>query len=221
MQRIDKIGLEIEGGWNAGNLPNASPGICSSDPSVNFASDSYGIEAKEYQSSPTGSLLELTDWVRRIYPPHTNGTCGIHVHVSLKSPMNYARIIDKRFEAFFDEELNTWAKGRITNKHFWARLNGENKFCKKGWNPEEQMRQLSKGAGVRWTQWNFCWGVRKTAECRVLPTFKKPEVAIMTITKVVKIVEDYLALSPIALAVNHRVVDPDDDIPDELLELMR
>jgi hypothetical protein len=219
MNHIHKVGVEIEGGWNSGNLPPPEPGSAHSDGSVSFSES--GITSREYVSHPTENLIELDQWMRRVYPPHTNSTCGLHVHVSLKNPINYARIIDRRFQEFFLEEMAAWGKRRTTNKHFFSRLAGENKFCKKEWKPEMQIKATSKGTGERWTQWNFCWGLHKTAECRMLPTFKDVNIAVDGVTRIVKCVEDYLTNSPIHVAFTAQSHARKSELPPELLELMQ
>ena len=224
MQFIDKVGVEVEGGWNDGNLPSASPGgtVCS-DGSLNFSSsDGFSITAREFVSNPFSNLVDLADWMRRIYPPHTNQTCGLHVHVSLKSPLNYARIIDQRFQKYFTQELGAWGdRANIKNKYFRMRLEGSHHFCKNEWKPEAQMKATGKDSNVRFCIWNFCWGVRKTAECRVLPTFKNPQVAVAAVMQVAKIVENYLKYSPILLAVEDIRMDDGSDMPQELIDLMK
>jgi len=219
MNYIHKVGVEIEGGWNVGNVPSASPGTMQTDGSVSFSES--GVEAREFISAPMESPVELAAWMRRVYPPHTNSSCGLHVHVSLKNSIDYARIIDRRFYNYFLDEMTEWGRvAKIKNKNFFTRLEGNNHFCKKDWAPEKQMKQTGKDS-VRYAHWNFCWGIRKTAECRMLPTFKDPSVAIAAVMRVIKCVEDYLAFSPCAVAFSDRVTGTDNQMPDELSELMR
>ena len=219
MEHIHKIGVEIEGGWNIGNVPSASPGSVQTDASVSFSES--GVEGREFVSQPTENPMELTTWMRRVYPPHTNSSCGLHVHVSLKNPIDYARILDRRFYNYFTDEMTDWGKvAKIKNKNFFSRLEGNNHFCKKVWQPEKQMAQTTKDS-VRYAHWNFCWGIRKTAECRMLPTFRDPNVAIAAVLRVVKSVEDYLSHSPVAVAFSDVVVDSDNTMPRELIDLMQ
>lgn len=219
MQRIHKIGVEIEGGWNTGNVPAASPGNCGVDGSVSFSET--GVVGHEFVSAPYTNLLELTEWIRRVYPPHTNSTCGLHVHFSFKSSFDYGRVIDKRFGDYFHEQMTEWAKrAEIKNKHFYARLSGENHFCKREWKPEPQMKATGKDSSCRYCQWNFCWGIRKTAECRMLPTFKNVNVAIAAVTQLVKVVEGYLQEQAIAFAVTETKYGQTGELPPELVQMM-
>jgi hypothetical protein len=221
MNRIHKIGVEIEGFWNSRAYPDAAPGARGSDGSVQ-GPDDPSLTGCEYVSAPYENLLELTEWMRRVYPASTNQTCGMHTHFSFKNPMHYGYILDKQFNEFFLEEMTGWAKrANIRNKHFYARLEGKNHFCEKIWKPEKQMAATGKDMSVRYGQWNFCWAIRKTAECRMLPTFKDVNVSIAAITQLVRLIERYLNEYPVATAYTAKVVGDAESLPEHCLQILR
>src|SRR5271166_6706662 len=101
--RINKVGIELEGCWHN------PPARCHDDGSVNVecnCANQYGTN-RELASLPL-TVAGITRFVRTNYPDHVNGTCGMHVHMSFKSPADYARLTEEDFNAFFIEGLHDW-----------------------------------------------------------------------------------------------------------------
>lgn len=188
---IDKIGVELEGGWN--KIPPDVNEI-GHDGSVMVIAKHVGEIA-----SPPGKPKEILSWVLRNHPTAVNQTCGMHVHVSFRRILDYSRLADRdTSRKFLIRRLRQWGNknkfGTVRPEHpFWDRLKGENRYCKAGWNPEEQISADSR-VEERYQQMNFCWGLHRTMEVRVLPAFKIPEVSVDAIKCVLKAVEDYLRL---------------------------
>ncbi len=158
---IDKMGIELEGGWHN------RPAGCGSDGSVSVA----GMQTGEMVSRPIAELSDALAWMKEFYPDGTSHTCGMHVHFSFRRPSDYARLMDKPFHDFFKTEMRKFGIERaITNQNFWKRLDGDNTYCQDKWQPELQAKQTMKNAGVRYAHWNFCHKLHGTVECRMLPT---------------------------------------------------
>lgn len=221
LRHIDKVGVEIEGGWSPEVVIPTGTGNKESDGSVN-GFDTI-CDAGEVVSKPFTDVTKLTSWMTTVWPQHVNQTCGLHVHVSLKTRLDYCRLMDERFFSFFLQRMEAWGqKLNIQNKHFFARLKGENHFCRKVWNPDLQVDKTGKDS-IRYAHWNFAWSVRnrKTAECRLLPTFKNPKIGCSAVTHVIGAVEDYLDRAPVFLALETKLETEDVDLPPALAELMR
>lgn len=197
---IDKVGVEIEGGWDV--QPPCGP--VGSDGSVCVTAPIRG----EIRSRPMKQWDTIEGYVNDNWPVHTDRTCGFHIHVSVKNTHLYSALMDKRFYDFFLARMEAWGRANdIQNAEFWDRLKGQNQFCKKEWKPDNQAEVASKHATDRYTHWNFCWTLHTTAECRLLPTFKKKHVAVKAVREVLSIVEEWLDKAPDAVAVEAVVED--------------
>lgn len=213
-RNIDRVGVEIEGGWPVGSVPPDAQ----NDGSLRF--DDSSVAAKEMRSKPFKTLRELEAWVRSIYPPHTNSTCGTHVHFSFNTLNDYSRLADERFYQHFIEHITTWARGprgNISSIPFYERLEGRNHHCMKKWDAEAQIEQSGKGS-PRYAHWNFCFKLHGTAECRLLPTFKDVNVAVRSIKELIDIVDDYLDNSPVIIQFHHKSTEDGDTDSETIVE---
>jgi hypothetical protein len=70
-------------------------------------------------------------------------------------------------------------------------LRGENRYCKREFDPLGQYKTRDRG-GNRYTQLNFCYGVHKTMECRLLPLFRDVSVAVSAVKNLLKFVDDWV-----------------------------
>lgn len=181
---IKKIGIEFEGGWQE------SPDGLKADGSVS------GIEApfEGEVASPVLAPQAWLAWAQRLYPDEVNTSCGLHVHVSFKNTRSYSRLMDPDFYAKFLAFWHEWGTRRSINEGsaFWKRLSGENSYCKNLFRPDEQARQRTKGP-ERYCHINFCYGLHKTVEFRLLPMFHKKHLAMDAITSLLDFIEAYLA----------------------------
>ena len=188
--RIYRIGLEVEGGWN--RAPTYPGCTMASDMSVTVS----GYTAKEAVSLPLASIDEGKAFLRGIYPHAVNNTCGFHVHFSFINPADYARLMDKIFFDFWLDEVRKWGlENQIRNKNFWHRLSGQNTYCKRVHQPDAQSIQTGKGT-YRYAHWNFCYKFHKTVECRMMPTFKNVATAEKALEFLVNTVEKFLESAP-------------------------
>lgn len=187
MNIIDKVGIEIEGGWDWACLPDAE---IKRDGSVRFSSD---VKIGEIVSRPYKGSNILKAWFFKNYPTHTNETCGIHVHISFLQTAFYTALTDIAFKDYFIQGMQKWGQeNKIDPIHaFWYRLAGNNQYClNNNWNPETQISSTSKNSS-RYCIWNFCHSLRGTAECRLLPTFKDHEIAWSAIQHIISLVKDW------------------------------
>jgi len=190
---IDKVGIEIEGGWNV--VPPCGP--VGSDGSVQVSAPFVG----EIRSRPLARYETVMDYVRNNWPTATNRTCGFHVHVSLKNEFAYSLLMDKRFYDFFIARITAWATAQpIRNQNFWDRLNGLNTYCQKRFSPDIQAERTYKD-GIRYAHLNFCFLQHGTLECRLFPTFKQADTAVKAVTEFLSIVEEWLENAPESIEV--------------------
>lgn len=191
---IDRVGIEIEGGWTA-----QPPGVTvGHDGSVSVPGAPIQGEIK---SLPMSRFDTVERYVLDNWPQMTHASCGLHIHISLRSQHHYACLMDKRFYDFFLARMQAFGTAHdIKNPNFWARLRGQNRFCERVWRPERQVEITYKDS-VRYSQWNFCFAQHGTAECRMLPTFKKKELAVKAIREILTIVEEWLEKAPEAVEV--------------------
>jgi hypothetical protein len=172
---INKMGVEIEGAWY-----NGQPYGLKSDSSVRARADYHG----ESVSDPIGSFRELTKFITDNYPEEKDESCGLHVHFSFNSLGYYSMLMDKGFMPYFSKFMKEWGEtNAIRDTHFWERLNDRNRFCRREVNPDQQVIHRDRGYS-RYTQWNYAWGVHKTAECRVLPVFASVKNAVKAVSAV-------------------------------------
>lgn len=188
---IDRVGVELEGAWED------CPEELGHDGSVNVdcsGSDQY-LEQGELASPPLG-FLQAQKWIRDSYPDKANETCGMHVHFSLKHNSDYARLMDKKFHEFFVAWMTKFGERYpIKNRHYWERLKGNNRFCRKEHKPYRQMFRREKG-DHRYTQLNYCHSMHGTIECRLFPVFKEREIAVSAFKSLITCVETYLYTTP-------------------------
>lgn len=184
MRYISKIGIEMEGGWNY-------------SPSTEIYGDGSvsGLDGKlgEICSAPLHSLAVVMRWVEKNYPSSVNSSCGLHVHISLKSNLSYSRLMSLEFYNFFLSRVETWGKEReiLSTLPFWSRLKGANSYCRKTFAPDNQANKTSKDPW-RYTHLNYCFALHSTIECRVFPMFKNKSLAVEAIELFCSCVEDFL-----------------------------
>ena len=190
-RRIDRVGIELEGGWN--DRPHGLKG----DASVSVTAEYVG----EVVSAPIPPN-RAHDWVMEHYPHHVNSTCGIHVHFSTRSKLDYALLMETDrendsdsvdyvpFQKYLIESLQRWGQRMhiAQSSPFWSRLSGNNQYCKLGGYPEGQFFENTS----RYHVTNYCYSRHGTVEIRVLPAFKHARFAASAIDWTIRSVERYL-----------------------------
>ncbi len=203
LKYIHKIGLELEGGWDKRRDDLTEDG------SVHKQDFSNSVCTGELVSKPFDSLEECLEFLKENWPSETTNRCGFHIHLSYHSINSYNQLMSNDFYAQFLKDMEKWGKNYpCTNEQFWDRLNNKNTFCKKQFIPEKQivMKQKKNSDPTRYTHLNFCYGIHKTLECRLFPTFISSKTACSALEAFVDCVENYLeAAKPIQEIVEEEV----------------
>lgn len=192
---IYKVGIELEGGWYKDRIPTLGTDIVR-DGSVT-AGDTLIYKRGEVNSRPYVNIGSLREWFINTYPDVVNGSCGLHIHFSFKTITAYSYLLDSRFKDYFYGRLKQWGdKFCKEYPFFWARVNGENRYCTPEWNYENQLDEISKNynSSTRYGAWNFCFNLHRTAECRVLPMWdaNEKETAWNGVLNIVDIVQSWI-----------------------------
>ena len=203
--RIYRVGVELEGGWKV--LPvgahldvdnsvfdRGRPGARHIVPPV------AGVVSGEIVSPPMLPIA-IAPWIRTHYPSCVDATCGMHIHVSFKSLLNYQRLMIPEFQETSCYYFAKWAEeeGFAKQHPIWTRLAGKNDTCQDKFWPELQVQVDHKhydklDAGHRYTKVNFCWNRFETMEFRVLPMMDTPDQAIRAIRHYLMIVNACLVV---------------------------
>lgn len=199
MKHVNLVGVELEGGWDA------------PPPDVNLVED---ISLRDFQGrygnvfcvgeavSPPLSLKEVLKWTERNYPHYTDveddtrggeANCSLHIHLSTKTTLDYAKLMGKKFFTSFYEELQKWGKEKKIpkNHYFWTRASGKHRFCV-GEHAASKQSVLTAKVNARRTMLNYCWAMHKTLECRVFPLFPQMDLSLSAIEWFVEFTEDWL-----------------------------
>lgn len=207
MSRIDKVGFEIEGGWDGkkGVSPFSDISLIA-DHSINgqtragapaIAAVHVGeAVSKPFPYDPKEPWIEWlsSHWPNAVPPHRTNRTCGFHIHLSTKSMKDYSLLASKSFLMELKETMEAEGKAiKLPKKHvFWERILGFNTFCPLDFDPAEQMKVSRKGGRNRYGWLNFSWTLHKTMEFRALPTFRDAAVALRFTLAYLQFVEEWL-----------------------------
>jgi hypothetical protein len=204
---IDKIGLEVEGGWicqdgyRGGNIASHNHSIIF-DRSVQFRRRPRNTEEAELQNSFVAGEInspaytdfsEINQFLNLYWPDQTNASCGFHIHASFKSEDYYNLLMDDEFYLLFKKELpiieHKLKLGAITKR----RIAGKNRFCKDEWNPSRQKRAEEKYHPYRYSMINFCWNLHRTVEVRVFSAHIPMEKSFHLVRWWVNIINKFLA----------------------------
>lgn len=210
---VDKVGIELEGGWNrrftdariiydmsVQRPANTTGRVCCCKEGHGDGSTCHFGEIP----SPPLPLEEALFWMRDHYPDGVNQSCGFHVHLSVKHPLiNYPKLMEKRFYDLFLSEVAKWGKkeGFPANHQLWHRLtskdykNGPARFCNRPFNPIIQTTTLDKPDSRR-SALNYCYLKHGTIECRIFPSFEDPALAARAVILYATTVENYLQSAP-------------------------
>jgi hypothetical protein len=206
---IAKIGGELEGGWNKQRTDLIPDG------SVHAQDFSNSVVTGELLTpKPLDNLEDCLTWLKDNYPTETTGRCGKHWHFSFNSINSYTQLMDMKFYDYFIDEMKKFGKlYPITNEQFWNRLDNKNQFCKKLFIPEKQIKITKKvnSDPNRYTHLNFAWGIHKTLECRLFPTFISYKTAQAALIALVDCIENYLEQAPAVKEVIEEELSFEDD----------
>lgn len=195
---IDKIGVELEGGWDERPTFYIMRNHLDSSVVGEAHDGSVRVNASWVGEVRVGPLefKNLTEWQRVLkcmWPQHTNYSCGMHVHLSFKSIRHYDLLANsqvlwpmlrERLEVFQQKNF------KFANSRLAKRLKGDNQYCRTNrLGPETAWKQL-RGDEDRYKAVNWCaFPQHGTLEIRVLPQISSPAkglAMIMTVTNVVE-----------------------------------
>ena len=169
-QRVHKVGIELEGGWNTlprgtqlqrdtsvrfGTMeapPNAArrPGTRNEngDAWVRFNPDPSEPVPPFSGELPSHILgvAQFPDWVRTYYPSQVNATCGLHIHMSFAKVLYYQQLMVKEYQDSIVKYMIRWANDeRLLADHcIWPRLRGQVEYCQHKFWPDHQARVTNK-----------------------------------------------------------------------------
>jgi hypothetical protein len=194
MKFIQKIGLEIEGGWFDRHLHPSPVAKWHRDGSVrNIRATQNGRNighVGEVASEPLPSLEAVKTWINDFWPDRKNKSCGFHIHVSVK-PELYEFLMEEDFYNQFLKIMEETGKTLKLSKHFFDRLNNQNSYCRRIFHPHEQAGEITK-TDKRYTHLNYCYTLHGTLENR-LPCATLTVKQAFTIVKVyTDLIEAYL-----------------------------
>ena len=196
--RIEKVGIELEGGWNQVNT-DAKNGRFVPDSSVcqlNFRN------VGELVSLPIplkGDYKPVDKWLVDNYPDGLNHTCGLHVHMSFDSAINYMRLLRPEFPATVVKIFSDWAtREKLRLDHsLWERLQGKSIYCQHQYQGDDQLannrKDYDKGRkGHRYTVINYAYNRTGTLECRLLPMLDTVDQALSAVHELLDATNSFL-----------------------------
>jgi len=193
INRIAKIGIELEGGWKV--LPIGTK--LERDGSVfEGAGDDGQFGRSKFPGYRCGELpigpiqpASMASALKKFYPELVNASCGMHIHMSFRRLLHYNILTSPVYQETILKYLLKWAadEGFPEDHHIWPRLRNENIYCQKQHWPDEQIKTDRKDHnkdrfGHRYTMIHYCWGRTSTIECRLLPMMSGVQQAIRAIT---------------------------------------
>jgi len=199
---IEKIGLELEGGWKKIPLDfRGCPPEIITDLSIDGRTYDTDVPLETTHVgeivSPPLLLSEWTSWLFHHYPTQVNRTCGLHVHLSVTTKREYALLMEHSLMLDIIDAARELAEAEnLTQRHYLTpRLDGKNPFALFGVSPAEQVPVKEKriGMAARYAALNYCFSMHGTLEYRLLPMFPEgPELASKFILSFLFEVEKYL-----------------------------
>jgi hypothetical protein len=201
--RLLLVGVELEGGWP--ELPDGAVRP-ERDGSVSLEATLIAAKKVKYVGEiplPPESTKEFSATMRKYYPAAVNRTCGMHVHMSTKTPFLYQKLMVNKpysYPATVVEYIRRWAKAEgLPSAHpLWDRLSGKCEYCQHVFQAAEQVKTATKDfdhhrPGHRYTVVSYHWSRYQTVECRLLPMMETPDQGIRAVQQVIDITNAWLA----------------------------
>ena len=209
---IKKMSIEVEGAFSK------KPLKYDHDPSVSVESDyitnKEGVRSALHQYfGESKSLIcanetTLREYVNELYEKFDlkfNSSCGLHIHIQLKSNDDYSKLMKMEFYSYFLDWLDWFCMTyQVNHGHrFYKRIAGKNHFAERRFNPDDQYNERSKG-GDRYCFINYCFNcIRgfegragshkgRTAEFRVFCMFQDQKMTLHLLREFRKMVNAYL-----------------------------
>ena len=230
VNRIRLVGIELEGGWDApvvgetiqrdGSVkfptstvqPMAELRSPITSASLSSISATIALRAQLGLSGPVNNqpstisqplaIGQIAEWVTRCYPKYVNESCGLHVHMSFYSKINYSRLMCPEFTSWIVTRVKRWATDEKLPKHHpqWDRVLRRNHphaahlYLGEGQVKMTRKDYESRGKPhSRYTFVNYCDGQHHTVEVRGLSMPDTAEQAIRGIMAVVEGTNEFLS----------------------------
>ena len=181
---LNKIGIELEGGWQS--LPADR---LKGDGSVGSGTDlqSRARILGEVASAPLRES-EIGSFLERNYPAVVDKSCGMHVHVSTRTLLAYAVLMDRSTQDAIVADLKAWSETAPGVPSYWAeRFLPGFYYCDVAkYRPETQVLGTGRYAAV-----NCCYAAHGTVEFRVvgsLPTVALAKACVRRLTEKIEAV---------------------------------
>jgi hypothetical protein len=146
--RLAFIGIELEGGWKSPDpvMRIIRDGSVFAEGFPKGFNQSAGHRHGEFPSD----ILEpaaVARWIRKYYPDFHDTTCGLHIHMSFRDAKHYESLMSMEYQDTLLHYLMIWgAKNAIPDSHhFWERVKGQNRFCKKEFWPRPTSSRPQQG----------------------------------------------------------------------------
>lgn len=198
---INKIGLEVEGGWDG------ERGIAPFDDldlHVDRSIDGTMMRADRRMQSPhVGEAISdpidrdaVYEWINKYWPTEANNTCGYHIHVSFLKPKYYTLCTRKTFFLLLLEKVQQKVEEiPLGPRHYLRRrLEGGNLFCNLDFDASGQIRIQERRIvnRVRYGALNFAHGIHGTMEFRLYPAFRSKKEAKTFTDVYIDTINEYL-----------------------------
>ena len=192
-KHIDKCGTEIEGCWHK------ERGDLVEDAGIKPNLFKNPVSVGELVTKPIKSSEEVLEILKNNWPDETHLMTGLHFHFSFKDIACYCALMSKKFQKHFISMMTAFGKSYpIQNNYFWDRLEDRNRFCRNHFAPEDQIflkKKIPNHEG-RYTQLHYAYGLHKTIESRILPTFVTVECGMAGFLAHIHCFESYLNANP-------------------------
>lgn len=210
--RIHRVGIELEGGWDAvpkgmrverdGSVifPNAGQRVNALSGAIEVVGPKHIGEIPGPQDGL--DISEVDAYIKKYYPKYVNETCGLHVHMSFKYLLNYQRLMTPDYTKEMIKKLLEWSESeKLPKKHpMWERLTNPNHpHCAHIYLGDNQVKQTRKDfhsrgtAHSRYTAVNYCRAQHGTVECRLLPMMETADQACRAVHKVLDTTNKFLS----------------------------
>lgn len=198
---INKVGVELEGGWRNRVFLDADIHEDISLP----VPEGYGpLWHFGEIASPPLPPSEAVPWMLKHYPldipaPVDGKSCGLHFHLSVRGDGEYNKLLSQTFYDTYLQAMGAVLKqmdqASVDTVLFHQRLSGMNRFARRLYAPSRQVWCQEKDSGrdaERRTLINYCHGLHGTVEFRLFPMFRDPKCSVMVLEATMGLVDAFL-----------------------------
>lgn len=198
---INKVGVELEGGWRNRVFLDANihEDISLPIPEGYMPTWHFGEIASKPLPPEKAVAWMLKHYPLDIPPPVDGKSCGLHFHLSVHGDGEYNKLLSQTFYDTYlqgmGEVLKTLDAGATDTVLFHQRLSGLNRFARRLYAPSRQVWCTQKDSGrdaERRTLINYCHGLHGTVEFRLFPMFRDPAMSVLVLEATMSLVDAFL-----------------------------